>query len=133
MKFLLESSRPRVIENMSMFGQKDYGYNCFLWKRWLSFFNFIPGQRIVSTWQKDDGPCDQTYGICQVETNPCDGVYNESLCGGPSQRKCCSPSECSLFKKIMFLQFNNFLTSKTSVFCLIFKIVIFIYRSNIST
>ncbi|KAJ1081554.1 hypothetical protein NDU88_001734, partial [Pleurodeles waltl] len=44
------------------------------------------------SWSTNDGGCTSKGGVCQLNSNYCDGSYSSGLCGGPTQRQCCSKS-----------------------------------------
>ncbi|XP_076802570.1 uncharacterized protein LOC143446696 [Clavelina lepadiformis] len=44
-------------------------------------------------WSVDDEPCEEALGTCQNSTNFCNGKYEDGLCGGPGDRKCCDTKQ----------------------------------------
>lgn len=43
-----------------------------------------------STWSQSDGACTSAGGVCQDNSNYCQGSYSSGKCGGPSTRQCCA-------------------------------------------
>ena len=44
-------------------------------------------------WSVDDEPCEEALGTCQNSTNFCNGKYEDGMCGGPGERKCCDTKQ----------------------------------------